>query len=65
MGAKAIEDFEKEIMSPKDITKVLRYSLNTVYKKAVAGEIPSEKRGGRRIFFKADIMNYLRTGKVK
>jgi PTS system nitrogen regulatory IIA component len=53
----------KNILTIKDVAKVLQISTSTVYKYAEAGKIPSIKIGTARRFIESDIDKYVDTCK--
>jgi PTS system nitrogen regulatory IIA component len=53
------------VLTIKDVAKVLQLSTSTVYKYAEKGKIPSIKIGTARRFTESDIEKYVNTCKVQ
>ena len=59
---------QAEIETPiqlDDVVPITGLSKPTLYGKVQRNEIPHHKQGNRLYFFKSEIVNWIRTGKVK
>ncbi|WP_158860352.1 helix-turn-helix domain-containing protein [Lunatibacter salilacus] len=54
-----------EILNVKQAAELLNLSIYSIYAKTSRKEIPFSKRGRHLYFFKADLINWLKTGKYK
>lgn len=49
----------------KDVSKLIRKTVPTIYGYCQRNEIPYSKNGNRLIFWKSEIIDWLKEGKVK
>jgi excisionase family DNA binding protein len=56
---------EPEKMNATQAAAFLDYELSTLYEKTSKKEIPHAKKGNRLHFYRSELMEWLKTGKVK
>jgi excisionase family DNA binding protein len=56
---------EPEKMNVEQAAKFLDYEISTLYEKTSKKEIPHTKKGNRLHFYRSELIEWLKTGKVK
>lgn len=64
MTKKTNDDILKEIMFADEVCEILRISKETLKQWTRKNKIPHKKLGGRNIFFKSEIVNWIRSNKA-
>jgi hypothetical protein len=58
-------NFEDDLTDVIGASKLLKQKTGTTYNQVSRKEIPYHKKGGKLYFFKSELLEYVKTGKVK
>jgi len=59
------EDSERELLTIEDAAKLLNLSVATIYTKVSKNEIPVNKKGKRLYFYKDELLDWIKSGRIK
>jgi excisionase family DNA binding protein len=67
LKARKIIDEEKneELLTIQDAAALLKLSVATIYTKVCKNEIPVNKQGKRLYFYKAELLDWIKSGRIK
>ena len=54
-----------ELLNVEEASKLLNLSIPTIYSKVCKKEIPVNKKGKRIYFYRHELMNWIKSGRVK
>lgn len=58
-------DNDSPFLTVHEAAKFLKVPSSSIYKRTCIGEIPCLKKGGRLYFVKSELMDWVKTGRVK
>lgn len=58
-------EFENDLVTIEEASSFLKLSVATVYSKVCRNELPFNKNGKRLYFFKSELMEWIKAGRVK
>ena len=58
-------DNEEELLTIEGAAKLLNLSVATIYTKVCKNEIPVNKQGKRLYFYKVELLNWIKSGRIK
>lgn len=56
---------EDEPLTISEAAKLLRLSVATIYTKVCKNEIPANKQGKRLYFYRSELLNWIKSGRIK
>jgi len=56
---------EEELLTISEAAILLKLSVATIYTKVCKNEIPVNKQGKRLYFYRSDLLNWIRAGRIK
>lgn len=56
---------EKELLTIEGAAKLLNLSVATIYTKVCKNEIPVNKQGKRLYFYKEELLDWIKSGRIK
>lgn len=59
------EENQNELLNIQEASKLLNLSVSTIYSKVCKREIPVNKQGKRFFFFRHELMQLIKSGRVK
>lgn len=59
------EEIKDELLSVEEASKLLNLSIATIYSKVCRKEIPVNKKGKRIYFYKHELNEWIKSGRVK
>ena len=59
------EEDKDELLNVKEVSKLLNLSVATIYSKVCRKEIPFNKKGKRIYFYRHELMEWIKSGRVK
>lgn len=54
-----------ELLTISEAAILLKLSVATIYTKVCKNEIPANKQGKRLYFYRADLLNWIKSGRIK
>lgn len=58
-------DQKEELLTIEDAAKLLSLSVATIYTKVCKNEIPVNKQGKRLYFYKKELLDWIKSGRIK
>lgn len=58
-------DNEEELLTIEGAAKLLNLSVATIYTKVCKNEIPVNKQGKRLYFYKVELLDWIKSGRIK
>jgi excisionase family DNA binding protein len=58
-------NLDKELLTIQEAAALLKLSVATVYTKVCRNEIPANKQGKRLYFYRAELLNWIKLGRIK
>lgn len=58
-------DNEEDLLTIEGAAKFLNLSVATIYSKVCKNEIPVNKQGKRLYFYKAELLDWIKSGRIK
>lgn len=55
----------EELLTVSDAAKLLKLSVATIYTKVCKNEIPANKQGKRLYFYRTELLNWIKAGRIK
>jgi excisionase family DNA binding protein len=65
LGISITEENKDELLSVEEASKLLNLSVATIYSKVCKKEIPVNKKGKRIYFYRHELMQWIKSGRVK
>lgn len=59
------EENKEELLNVEEASKLLNLSVATIYSKVCKREIPFNKKGKRIYFYKHELMEWIKSGRIK
>lgn len=59
------EENKDELLTVEEVSKLLNLSVATIYTKVCKKEIPFNKKGKRIYFYRHEVMEWIKSGRVK
>lgn len=56
---------DNELLTVSEAAKLLKLSVATIYTKVCKNEIPVNKQGKRLYFYRAELLNWIKSGRIK
>lgn len=56
---------DDELLTISDAAKLLKLSVATIYTKVCKNDIPANKQGKRLYFYRAELLNWIKLGRIK
>ncbi|MBA4319077.1 MAG: DNA-binding protein, partial [Flavobacterium sp.] len=60
-----VEENKEEVLNIQEASKLLNLSVSTIYSKVCKREIPVNKQGKRIYFYRHELMQWIKSGRVK
>ena len=60
-----VEENKEEVLNIQEASKLLNLSVSTIYSKVSRREIPVNKQGKRIYFYRHELMQWIKSGRVK
>jgi excisionase family DNA binding protein len=60
-----VEENKEELLNIQEASKLLNLSVSTIYSKVCKREIPVNKQGKRIYFYRHELMEWIKSGRVK
>ena len=60
-----VEENKEEVLNIQEASKLLDLSVSTIYSKVCKREIPVNKQGKRIYFYRHELMQWIKSGRVK
>src|SRR4051812_48487953 len=58
-------DSDKELLTIEQASKLLTLSVATIYSKVCRNEIPVNKQGKRLYFYRTELLDWIKSGRIK
>lgn len=58
-------DNQEELLTIEGASELLKLSVATIYTKVCKNEIPVNKQGKRLYFYKAELLDWIKSGRIK
>jgi excisionase family DNA binding protein len=58
-------DKNEELLTIEGAAELLNLSVSTIYTKVCKNEIPVNKQGKRLYFYRAELLNWIKSGRIK
>jgi excisionase family DNA binding protein len=59
------EDFDPELLTIIQASKLVNLSVATIYSKVCRNEIPVNKQGKKLYFIKSELLDWIKSGRIK
>lgn len=56
---------DDELLTISDASNLLKLSVATIYTKVCRNEIPANKKGKRLYFYRGELLNWIKSGRIK
>jgi excisionase family DNA binding protein len=58
-------DHDEELLTIEGASKLLKLSVATIYSKVCKNEMPVNKQGKRLYFYRAELLEWIKSGRIK
>ncbi|SMO92083.1 transcriptional regulator, AlpA family [Flavobacterium resistens] len=58
-------DADDDLLTISEAAKLLKLSVATIYTKVCRNEIPANKQGKRLYFYRGELLNWIKSGRIK